>query len=378
MTWFTRPVTGPATHALVIGVGGYPHLPGGTGRPYPDPGMFGAMGQLTSPPLSAVAVAQWLAQAPSETWTAPLASIDLLVSAHPDHPGVGAGTGTPTRAAVRDAYQAWRHRAQERPDNVALLYFCGHGLQSGTRRLLLTSDFGADEEDPFAGAFNLEATRDARVAEGPATQCFFIDSCASPAPWLMLHERPEVPGLSTRAARRTGAAATNTVTILASPPYGEAESKPGEISAYTRALLAAFAGTAASRCGTDWVVRLRDLFDAMTPRIGADDDTDQVLVQDGQMGDAVLWRLAEAPPVDFTVRCIPDIAHRQAALACEPFRPPGARWERRTPDRTPWPVRSIAGSHLLEATFADGDYPGVSERLDVLPFTGDLTLRVEP
>jgi hypothetical protein len=49
-------VDGPATHALVIGVGAYPHLIGGTGRTKYNDGM----GQLTSPPISARLFASWL------------------------------------------------------------------------------------------------------------------------------------------------------------------------------------------------------------------------------------------------------------------------------------------------------------------------------
>src|SRR5688572_29148314 len=50
-------VGGPATHALVIGVGAYPHLNGGSGRLSPQ---HDGMEQLTSPPISARQFASWL------------------------------------------------------------------------------------------------------------------------------------------------------------------------------------------------------------------------------------------------------------------------------------------------------------------------------
>lgn len=374
MSYFEQSVPGPGTHALIIGIGRYHHLPGGAGTPYPDPSLFPGLGQLTSPPLSAVAVAEWLVKAPHQLWTAPLASVELLVSA-----GADAVTADPTLANIKTAYRAWRTRARARPDNVALFYFCGHGLQSDARRLLLTSDFGVDEENPFTGAFNLEGTRAARVAEGPDTQCFFVDSCASPAPWFAMHERPAVAGLGTPPARRTGMAAANTVTILASRPYGEAEAPRGQISYFTQALLAALGGGAATRRGTDWVVSTADLFESMSLLLAdARPDGGQALLQDGLAGDAELWRLAERPPVEFAVRCIPDAAHRIARLACSPFRPPGVRYERMVPRPAPWLVRSVAGSHLMEADFPDECYPPVREQMDVLPRTATVRLRVTP
>ncbi|GIE94460.1 caspase family protein [Paractinoplanes rishiriensis] len=377
MTYYEQAVPGPGTHALIIGVGGYPHLPGGTGAPHPDPSLFGELAQLTSPPLSAVAVAEWLVKGPHERWTAPLASVELLVSPHPRHPETGTGTAVPTLAAVKAAYRAWRARAQNRPDNVALFYFCGHGVQAHARRILLTSDFAENEDDPFGGAFSLEPTRDACVSGGPATQAFFVDSCAAPAPYFAMYQQSEVRGLASPAGRLTGDAAGNTVTILASPPYGEAASRPGEVSHYTRALLGAFDGHAASRHGTDWLVTTGHLYEAMTQLVNHDrGDGDQVLLQSGLLGDAPLWRLAEPPPVLFTVSCIPDVAHCRASFVCERHRRPDLRRERPVPEPSPWPVRSVAGSHLVQATFTDGCYPLVEEQLDVVPRTGTVPLRV--
>ena len=109
--YFERPSATPGTHALIIGVGGYPHLPGGTGPTIADPTMFAGLTQLTSPPASAVALAEWLVAADAERWVAPLASVDLLVSPHPAYPEVGAGTVEPTIANIGTAYRAWRQRA---------------------------------------------------------------------------------------------------------------------------------------------------------------------------------------------------------------------------------------------------------------------------
>ncbi len=69
---------GPGTHALVIGVGGYPHLDGGTGTLIEDPLQYGNLGQLTSPPRSALAFANSLYESVHANWKAPLATIERV------------------------------------------------------------------------------------------------------------------------------------------------------------------------------------------------------------------------------------------------------------------------------------------------------------
>lgn len=68
--------TGPATHAIVIGVGAYPHLIGGAG---PLTNRNEGMAQLSSPPLSARALAEWLIESLHDP-SKPLATVALLLS----------------------------------------------------------------------------------------------------------------------------------------------------------------------------------------------------------------------------------------------------------------------------------------------------------
>lgn len=84
-------VAGPATHVLVIGVGDYPHLNGGTGTLTE---LHGGMGQLTSCPESARAFATWVIS--DLNAPAPLASVSLLLSERTGpsrftHPRTGQG-----------------------------------------------------------------------------------------------------------------------------------------------------------------------------------------------------------------------------------------------------------------------------------------------
>ncbi len=119
MTFVHRiPSDGPATHALLIGVGGYDHLDGGRRKRLPNPSEFGGLGQLTSPPRSAIAVARFLAASKKANWRAPLASVDLLVSPAPSDPEVVADGGPYGRAtldAIKAAFNAWWRRCKPRP-----------------------------------------------------------------------------------------------------------------------------------------------------------------------------------------------------------------------------------------------------------------------
>jgi len=65
---------GAATHAIVIGAGDYPHLLGGRDSLSDH---HDGMGQLSSPPLSARAVAEWLISSYNNS-KKPLNSIALL------------------------------------------------------------------------------------------------------------------------------------------------------------------------------------------------------------------------------------------------------------------------------------------------------------
>ncbi len=103
---------GPRTHALVIGIGGYDHLRGGAGTLLPNLVYYGNLGQLTSPPRSALAIAAAL-QSPELDWQVPLGTVDLLVSTAPGDripSGNGAPFGPVTRDAIQEAFDEWWKR----------------------------------------------------------------------------------------------------------------------------------------------------------------------------------------------------------------------------------------------------------------------------
>ena len=128
MTLLRSKTTKPGTHALVIGIGRYPWLVGGKGKPrFPQ---NDGMAHLTSPPASARAFATWLLET-YDNPEAPLASLDLLLSDAKDQKFKSATGTVEVEAATFDnvskAIKAWAKRST-REDDILVFFFSGHGI----------------------------------------------------------------------------------------------------------------------------------------------------------------------------------------------------------------------------------------------------------
>ncbi|OGA43752.1 MAG: hypothetical protein A3G24_27665 [Betaproteobacteria bacterium RIFCSPLOWO2_12_FULL_62_13] len=170
----------PAAHAVVIGVGDYPHLVGGTG-PLTDKN--GGLRQLSSPPESAFTFARWLLDE-FHNPGAPLASLSLLVSdadgrefEHPKLPSPVTPATADADATV-DALRAWKTLGDSNEDNLMLFFFCGHGVARGLEGLtLLLRDYGAVPAMPMEGAIDFSAFQRGMAQCAASYQCFFVDAC---------------------------------------------------------------------------------------------------------------------------------------------------------------------------------------------------------
>jgi hypothetical protein len=181
------PAGTPQLHALLVGVGEYPHLVGGAEyETRPAPKTF-ALPQLTSPPISAAAVADWLLSQ-HDNPTTPLGSIELLLSpdSYSPEPNAAARIGLAAGAKVRvpwasfdqiaQAAQRWYDRLDSNPLNIGVFYFCGHGLESGDR-YLLAADFGSNPKDWTHGIINFNQTHTNMETCTAETQCYLLDAC---------------------------------------------------------------------------------------------------------------------------------------------------------------------------------------------------------
>lgn len=187
----------PATHAIVIGVGDYPHLIGGSGTRTDS---HDGMKQLTSPPISARAFANWLLQEFHKP-DAPLGSVQLLLSEPgprlfelPD--GTQADIGLANMANIKTAITAWRKRADLHLNNMTIFFFCGHGISEGNSMVILPSDFGS-EDNAFAQSIDFLNIYNAMEQYKAQRQVFFVDACRASSDSLqgnrgvnLLQDRP--------------------------------------------------------------------------------------------------------------------------------------------------------------------------------------------
>ena len=219
-------VTGPGLHALIIGVSDYTYLPE-HGKPR-ERGRFTLnLSKVNIPCTSAFRVAKWLRD---EYWhpSVNLKTIDLLMSPSAiettpaNNPPQGdddtmraalaAEAGDvrrADRANVDKAVQAWKARCVDNPQDIALLYVCGHGIQLGSHdSMVLLEDFGEDDDRFLNETIDIGRTcRGMRGDNMPQVQLYFVDACRMTPPQVADYENSgtgvHVSGKATAEARRS-------------------------------------------------------------------------------------------------------------------------------------------------------------------------------
>lgn len=169
-----RTVGDPGVHAILIGVGCYPNLrPGHTlGAFAPDAGLE----ELTSPLHSVEALAQWLQNDMHLSGT-PLKTLRVLGSSPTQTTPWSASE--PTFDNIQQHVNDWFDDVDAHEDNLALFYFCGHGLRVGDVQAVLAQDFGANTHAPFDRSFDPEFFADAVRKARALRQIFLVDACST-------------------------------------------------------------------------------------------------------------------------------------------------------------------------------------------------------
>jgi hypothetical protein len=279
-------VAGPATHALVIGVGAYPHLNGGTGKRTAD---HDGMEQLTSPPISAREFASWLISDfhhPEK----PLASVSFLLSEADPFPFTD-----PTDAAkifdvaeatsknVEDAVKAFFKRGDEDAGNQLIFYFCGHGIGQGTDTALLLSDYGEDEFNALKGAIDFRLLRLGMNRCKATNQIYFVDACRSSTDTL-IEAAGNAGGVIIGAGRRPSGLEPRRAPVFYATLNGfKAYAIPGKPTIFTDALLKSLRDLAADDEMGDWRVatgKLQTAVEHVMERAAADIQKRQVPTAD--------------------------------------------------------------------------------------------------
>jgi hypothetical protein len=254
---------------LAIGVGVYDHLMGGSKTLLDNP--FG-LGQLGSPPVSAKRFTEWVL-ADLKNPAAELAGVEVLISsADPttiEVPGEGAKpVAAATMENIKRAFNEWYARVNTDDQNVAVLYHCGHGLESSDLALL-AQDFGAPGGDPpqlWENAYNFHRTHLGMRRCVADAQFFFVDACRQVSADLLEFDGDDVRALIAPKLRRTNKD-RNAPILYASARDSKAFAKTDEVSRFTQAVLDAMSGSGATKAGGTWKVSNESLPAAVMKRI---------------------------------------------------------------------------------------------------------------
>lgn len=350
-------VAGSATHALVIGVGDYPHLNGGSkARAEQHDGME----QLTSPPISARLFSSWLMSDNFHNPTKPLASVALLLSETAPAPFVDPRNAAnkfdvalADSANVRLAITEFFKRGDENADNLLIFYFCGHGIAAGTDTALLLSDYGANPLNALEGAIDFRRLRIGMGRSKASEQCFFIDACRASTDTLIEaigHAGQVVIGGGQRAF---GLPPRRAPVFYATLNGFKAFALPGRPTIFTDALVKALSDLAADDEMGDWRIstnRIQTAVEHVAARQALAIEKQQVPTAD-DVSNIHLNFLQNPPQALVYVKSDPPEALASASLTYQPaggapqVAPPEGR------NGTEWALQLPSGSYDFSVTF---------------------------
>ena len=379
---------GPRTHALLIGVGQYPHCAAAAS----GVGEFAALGRRfaprSSPPRSALALAEWIVREQRDNPVAPLGTVELLASA--EHPGQrpvfgGRTVEPPTFDNILAAFDRWFARCDADPDSIAMFFFSGHGCEYGERQFLLAEDVGASELRFFDNAIRFDRTYLGMARCRARTQCYLVDACRD-----IPNELRSMVDLAARGLiePQLYQPPRNAPVIFAAAPGEPAEGGPGGVTPFTGALMSALDGAAAQldRRPDRWEVTTETLWPAINRLLnrpagsGPASHAAPASTPRGSLGgtslSAVTLRALPGPPtVPFRLACDPDAALGAAHMA---ITRPGQQAPElsREPDPSAWEGAVRAAYYLVQAKFRPGVYADAGEELFFRPPYVDHALTV--
>lgn len=347
--WYNSKKEIPQTHILIIGVGEYPFLKGGQYEREQSFDGAVTMRQLTSPGYSAHAFFETVLELENRNeWLKPLGSVEVLISTTD---GTLFSAERPLERAgiqnIKLAYRRWRDSCNSHADNVAIFYFCGHGLEK-TEQYLLAEDFGEDPENPWAGAFAFDSTRNAFNACKAKMQLFFVDACRKLTKDMILTQLTVAPLENPRITQRLCAVdLVQRATAKNEAAYGNLNAP----SVYTNTLISSLRGNAASNRDGNWTLSIADLSAGVI--VEPDEDTppdyeNGSRVTNSSIGSAVFLKYREPPDVRLDVHCLPGEANFMAELN---YGDPNREDDQLSSPPGPWQLRIKAGICKLHARF---------------------------
>ena len=308
--------------------------------------------QLSSCPVSAVAFYEnLLSLHQNRNLALPLGSVDLLLSLIPGQPQLTA-PGLPVRDAtfqtIKDAFEEWRIRCEENPDNIAMLYFAGHGL-SHTDQYLLASDFGTLPANPFAHSFNFDRTRLALSKRKINHQVFLIDACREVSDSTLTYSIPENQLLPINLVKRD---CDSTLLLRSSAANYAAYGLENAVSFFTTALIKALNGLVAEKVQGRWQVQSTGLHNHLGSLASRQAREQGLSIKcDPYCSSSILLTQWDTPPKKMVeVDCTPEPATEHASLYCRGLDVTEIYVREAMPGN--WVFEADAGFYTLGADFA--------------------------
>lgn len=259
------PAASPGTHVLIIGVGKYAFGVGPSASP-----VGGDLRQLSSPPVTARAIADWFVGSFTNS-RKPLASVSLLISEQqgtpytPSRPAGAPSVNVPsaTLTNVKKAAAHWADRLRSHRDNLAVFCFCGHGASLGQQAALLLEDFGMPGVE-FDAAIDVDILRGTMKNSPAVQQVYLFDCCRTKADDLYRNE----PSIGTRVVsipgfQRGHAIPPHQFVLFPTIDGEEAFGVKGEVSIFSRSIIDALTFAAADSSTGVWRTTTGSLLNAV-------------------------------------------------------------------------------------------------------------------
>ena len=349
------------THVLVIGVSAYRHFAGGSAPS--ERGKRFRMRQLSAAARSASGFAAWML-ASYRNPAAPLASLRVLLS-----PAEGeqldadiaarmpanAVDGAATLANVKADLLAFRKACATHPDNVAIVYAAGHGVQlSKNGAIVLLHDCGDDAHlTELEGAIDMAGVHAGfNHPDTAQTQFWFVDACRQePA----MAERYETMEAGLTLDTLPGAVRTNPV-FLASSTQMAAFARVGGRTLFCEALLAGLQGGFAAPPDdlvASWHVSVSQLttrLDQGVRALAKAESLEQPVDIGGRPTQALFHAFEQAPeaivdvsvqPDGLAAQCVGTLSHRKLGKVLDA--------------NQQWPMHGVVRAGIYELSVDVGD-----------------------
>ena len=368
-----NPNNKPQTHVFIVGVGDYRYLIGGTEQKRFN--NFLQLKQLSSAPQSAIKLANWIIKNLNNP-DVPLGSVEMLLSSSnnsyrpPQRNDISndifddAETGEiiVDRANIeniRNAFDVWYEQCDRHTNNVAIFYYCGHGIEKGNLALL-AENFGANQNRQFENSFDFHLTRRGMEQCRAKTQCYFVDSCREVPPDIL--NTLQLNNMSLKDPTVDSQSSLDALVLFAANRNSRAWGKTGGITRFTDALIESLNGLGSFKKGGKWQITTDKLGTAVVKTIEQRNLIPQIPKQYCKVGGEhsgnslihVLSRENQIPPlVPVVVRFIPEEAKTNARLRfVRPNTTQNCTWE---PPHPPyWHPRTInAGNYDIYTEFVD-------------------------